>query len=229
MLGLGILILVVAGIASLIGTVMFIVAAFRVSLVWGLLVLFVPFAGLVFLIKYWPQAKRGFVISLAGSAVAGIGFFVMAAGAASSAHAQFKIAAGQMRTETTRQQKATRQAETGEDSGGISAEPAVLRLDAAPAAPASRQASPSASRPAAWQRGLADLSLDDADPLDVRPKDLTRHVGEDLLFVQKDGGKIWGRLVSVSPNSLAIERRLHGGSVQYDLARADLRAVRTDD
>ncbi len=229
MLGLGILILVVSGIASLIGSVMFIVAAFRVSLTWGLLVLFVPFAGLVFLIKYWPQAKRGFLIGLAGSAVAGVGFIAVSAGAASSAHAQLEIASGRMRTETTRQQKATRQAGAPEASGGISAEPAVMRLDTAPASPASRQDSPSASRPAAWPRGLADPSLDDADPFEVRPKDLARHVGEDLVFVQKDGGKIWGRLVSVSPSSLAIERRLHGGSVQYDLARADLRAVRTDE
>ena len=46
-----------------IGGVMMIVAAFRVSIVWGLAYLLVPFAALVFLFKHWAEAKKGFLIN----------------------------------------------------------------------------------------------------------------------------------------------------------------------
>ena len=44
--------------------VWFIIAAFRVSLLWGLLVLFVPFLDLMFLIVHWDDAKRPFLCGL---------------------------------------------------------------------------------------------------------------------------------------------------------------------
>jgi glutaredoxin len=53
----------------LIGTVMCVVAAFRQSTRWGLVWLFVPFACLVFLFKYWSDAKNGFLTAMAGSCV----------------------------------------------------------------------------------------------------------------------------------------------------------------
>ena len=53
----------------LIGAIMCLVAAFRQSVLWGLVYLFVPFASLVFLIKYWNEAKNGFFTSLFGLAV----------------------------------------------------------------------------------------------------------------------------------------------------------------
>jgi glutaredoxin len=52
-----------------VGGVMMIVAAFRESVLWGLAYLFIPFAALVFLIKYWSQAKKGFLINMAGLCV----------------------------------------------------------------------------------------------------------------------------------------------------------------
>lgn len=53
--------------------------SFNESTVWGLLYLFVPFASLVFLIKFWGQrewVRKSFYMALAGSAliVAGILF-----------------------------------------------------------------------------------------------------------------------------------------------------------
>ena len=40
---------------------------FRQSVLWLLLCLFVPFASLVFLVKFWSEAKRPFFLGLAGS------------------------------------------------------------------------------------------------------------------------------------------------------------------
>ncbi len=68
-LGLGLLVATVGGI-------MVLVAAFRQSVVWGLVALFVPFGNLVFTILHWAEAKKGTLISLAGAAVAGIAVFM---------------------------------------------------------------------------------------------------------------------------------------------------------
>jgi hypothetical protein len=59
--GLGIL-------ASLAATVWLIVRAFCVNMGWGLAVLFLPFASLVFVIAHWKVAKNPFWVSLAGLA-----------------------------------------------------------------------------------------------------------------------------------------------------------------
>lgn len=62
-------ILIAMGLAALvmvIGSLMVIVAAFRQSVLWGLAYLFVPFAALVFIIKYWAESKAGFLTSMAG-------------------------------------------------------------------------------------------------------------------------------------------------------------------
>src|SRR5207302_1615584 len=58
--------LLVAGLIILAGNIVLVVDAFRESAVWGLCVLFVPFAALVFVIAKWQSAKRGFLIQLAG-------------------------------------------------------------------------------------------------------------------------------------------------------------------
>jgi len=223
MLGLGVLLLVLSAIVSLVGSVMFSVAAFRVSVVWGLLVLFVPFAALFFLIKYWAQAKRGFLVGLAGSAIALIGFFAFSAGVAAKAQGQLGAIASQMKSELERQQKMSFPASAGNEAPAAPAESASAPASSSPSSGGSLPA-PQARAP----RALADIPLDAGDPREIRPKDFARHVGEDLLFVDKDGDSVWGKLVSVGPRALKIERRLHGGSVQYDLPLADVRTVRTD-
>jgi glutaredoxin len=53
----------------LMGTVLMIVAAFRESILWGLGVIFVPFANLVFTCMHWAKAKSGFIATILGSAL----------------------------------------------------------------------------------------------------------------------------------------------------------------
>ena len=61
LLGIGIL---------LIGNIWWIVVTFRVSILWGALCLFVPFAGFVFLIVHWTKAKAPLLFSLLGCGLA---------------------------------------------------------------------------------------------------------------------------------------------------------------
>jgi hypothetical protein len=55
----------IGGIITLIGGVMLLVVAFKQSAMWGLGCIFVPFVSLVFLIKFWADAKKPFFICLA--------------------------------------------------------------------------------------------------------------------------------------------------------------------
>ncbi|MBZ5637384.1 MAG: hypothetical protein LAO51_01360 [Acidobacteriia bacterium] len=213
MLGLGIFLVVVAAVVSLAGTVMFAIAAFRVSLMWGFLVLLVPFAGLVFLVKFWPLAKRGFLVGLAGSGIAVAGYLVLSIGIASAAKAQLA--------------KLADPSPPGTERPRLVARPAVVEPAASPSSRDRNLKGRFAG--AGGGRGLPEASSELADPSEIRPRDLPRHVGEDLRFVAKAGGSVWGKLVAVKPNALTIERLVHGGSVRYDLAMTDLRQVRSVD
>ena len=62
--------------AVTVGGIMLAVAAFRTSIAWGLMYLFLPFAAFVYLFVHWKEAKLGFMTSLVG--------FVLAFGAAYS-------------------------------------------------------------------------------------------------------------------------------------------------
>ncbi|MDB6173974.1 MAG: hypothetical protein JWL59_3285 [Chthoniobacteraceae bacterium] len=59
--------MILGGLLAVIGTVMFMVAAFRQGILWGLGSLFVPFVSLIFVIAHWAEAKRGFLLSTVGS------------------------------------------------------------------------------------------------------------------------------------------------------------------
>lgn len=60
--------LIVGVIFSLIGGIGFIIAAFRVSILWGL-GCFLPFVPLIFLVSYWEESKNPFFIQLVGVAL----------------------------------------------------------------------------------------------------------------------------------------------------------------
>ncbi|OPZ26662.1 MAG: hypothetical protein BWZ02_01930 [Lentisphaerae bacterium ADurb.BinA184] len=67
-----VVLIALAGVGLLIGLaggVMMVVAAFRVHVLWGLAVLLVPFAGLVFVVACWKKAKGGFLVQVAGGAL----------------------------------------------------------------------------------------------------------------------------------------------------------------
>ncbi|MEO0447473.1 MAG: hypothetical protein AAF191_15480, partial [Verrucomicrobiota bacterium] len=58
---------------SAIFAIILIVKAFKTSPVWGVCSIFVPFALLVFVIKFWGEAGGSFIKYLASSVLAGAG------------------------------------------------------------------------------------------------------------------------------------------------------------
>ena len=70
LLGLGILV-------ALAGNIWFLVVAFQRSVGWGLAVLLLPLANLVFLFCAWAEAKRPFLLGLVGVGICTAGFFAL--------------------------------------------------------------------------------------------------------------------------------------------------------
>ncbi len=60
------ILLLLGAFCLLIGSIVLIVAGFQESIWWGLAILFLPFAGLIFLFMHWERGKNGFLMMVAG-------------------------------------------------------------------------------------------------------------------------------------------------------------------
>ena len=69
---MGIAILIITGFIAVAASLWIVVIAFQRSVLWGLAVLLVPFAELVFVIMYWQDAKKPFLIMLVASIAMGV-------------------------------------------------------------------------------------------------------------------------------------------------------------
>lgn len=61
---------------SFVGGLWLLILAFRQSVLWGLVVFFIPFASLVFIVKYWSEARQPFFVSLVSILLMMIGVFL---------------------------------------------------------------------------------------------------------------------------------------------------------
>lgn len=74
---IGGILMAVGAIVALIYGIIILIKAFKASVLWGLGCLFVPFVSLVFVIKYWGECKKPFLMSLLGSVILGVGAGMM--------------------------------------------------------------------------------------------------------------------------------------------------------
>ena len=58
------ILIIAGGLIYCIGGILFLIAAFRQSIWWGLACLFLPIVQIFFLIVHWPEAKRPFFMQL---------------------------------------------------------------------------------------------------------------------------------------------------------------------
>ena len=79
------MILLVSGlVVFLIGSTWYLIATFRVGILWGLSCMFLPFVSLIFLFVHWKVAAKPFFISMLGVTIAFSGTLFGTAGEASS-------------------------------------------------------------------------------------------------------------------------------------------------
>jgi hypothetical protein len=224
---LGIALLIVAGVVSLIGTVMLLIAAFRVSVTWGVVVLLVPFGALVFLIKYWQESKRAFFVSLAGTGAAVVGWAAVFFGAAAMVRGGMEEAMAQAAAETTPVQVERARPETPRP---VSEKPAPTMADvqrAVAALPVTEVATEVTPESAPDGPLASDTAArpDVPEFESIGPNDIARHIGEVLVVTEKGGRRVKGTLLGVDREALRIERDMSGGSVSYAIARTDIAEV----
>jgi len=64
---------VIGGLVATVAGIWLLVEAFKVSVLWGLGSIFIPFVSLIFVILHWGQAKKPFLISVGATVVMMIG------------------------------------------------------------------------------------------------------------------------------------------------------------
>jgi hypothetical protein len=63
---IGLILIVLGGLAALVGGLWLLVLAFQESILWGLCSLFIPLVILIFALTHWEVAKKPFLIQIGG-------------------------------------------------------------------------------------------------------------------------------------------------------------------
>jgi hypothetical protein len=234
-----IFLLLLAGLACLVATASFIwlaIVAFQKHILWGLAVLFLPFAPIVFAIMNWHESRKPFLINVGSTVLtivlvfgAGGAAFMMGAPMASEAMAVAgaELEAGPNPADVLAEATPPAAPESapvalghesgtrGQSSSGdralpsITLEPSAVRLDPTQAGMAT-------------QMRTTRRSPGDEIPLDEIDETL---VGAVLRVVSKDGLDSNARLTAVAPSVLSFERDVGIGTVTFDLNHREIDAV----
>jgi len=213
------LLLAAGGILALGGWVMLLVLGFKKSIGWGLAILFLSWLIIplvVFLAKYWSEAKTGFLLLVTGTVASGIGYFALVGSAATSAvgdFATFDLTPTEVVAEEP--MPATAEAEepppvAGEDSPPVEGEEAVegpgeARVPAPTALPT--PAGAVIGERVEWQP-LVDLA------------GLSAFEGELIELHMRDGAVRRVTLDAVDGDHLQVTQRVGGGALGYSVDRS---------
>jgi hypothetical protein len=224
--------------ACLVATASFIwlaVVAFRKHILWGIAVLFLPFAPIVFAIMNWHESKKPFLINV-GSTVLAIVLIFGAGGAAfmMGAHQASEAMAAANSEPGTGSNPAYILAETTPPGAPESA-PAPLRQEPRDLDRSSRidrelpaiTLEPSAVRLEPVQAGMATPMRKSHRPGDEIPLDEIDEtlIGSILRVVSKGGLDSHARLTAVTPTMLSFERDVGIGTASFDLSHQEIDAV----
>jgi hypothetical protein len=234
-----ILLLSLAGLACLVATASFIwlaIIAFKKHILWGIAVLFLPFAPIVFAIMNWQESKKPFLINVGSTVFAivlvfgagGAAFMMgapMAAEATAVAGSEFEAgsnpayvlaeatppAAAESAPAGLGLESRTRDQDSSDDRElpSITLEPSAVRLDPTQAGMGT-------------QMRATRLSPGDEIPLDEIDETF---VGAVLRVVSRDGLDSNARLTAVAPTVLSFERDVGIGTVTFELNHREIDAV----
>lgn len=222
--------MVLAGLLCFVGSMLFLwlcVIAFKESVVWGLVALFVPFGNVVFAVKHWEVSKKPFLSGLACT-VLGV---VMMFGA-------FAVGAAQLQQQVMNDpdfQKAL--AEMGEmefEGGEAAAEPVVetavpaaaavpVQAPRRPDVPMDSVDSPPISDPPAMSRASKRRGADrDA----IRFDQASEFIGEIVHVVGKDGVDVVATLEASRDGKLVFARNFMGGDITFEMAEGEIASLK---
>ncbi|MHC4611445.1 MAG: hypothetical protein ACYS7M_13960, partial [Planctomycetota bacterium] len=164
---------------------------------------------------YWPEAKNGFLISVAGWVLSGIGSFVLIGTVATAAMAEFDDF--EIPQELRQPDFESSPAET------LEIEP-ESQMDLTPLSPTPLPTLPPPTPPPV---DAGDATEQEAGPDDrIGYDELDEYVGRLLEIRLTDGSHSRVRLESVAPEGLRVNQRLGGGSMSYSIKRDSIKEIR---
>jgi hypothetical protein len=213
------LLLVIGGILYLCGWVMLLVLGFKKGLGWGLAMLFLSWLVIpliVFLVKFWDEARTGFLILAAGVVLSGLGGFILVGSVATSAIAEVET------FDVTLPEPAPAAA-------GETYEPPTFESDPAPVEPEAVE-----EEEAEVETGVPgfDEELEEepeapptlegtvmGDRVEWQPlanrSNLGAYVGELIELRLTDGTVLRVTLDAIEGDTLRVNQRVGGGSLAY--------------
>ena len=189
------------------------VLSFRTSVLWGLAVLFLPFAVVVFAIVHWDECKKPFLWYM-GTSVAGFMLLFLTVGAAVGEAAQLAAEEQAQMTESD---------DSNSDSDPIDWEneqaPSSASVDPYPSTRATRPMRPAPS---------VQVTRDPSRVLPggkIKLSQAREYIGEAVRVIAHDGRLMKGLLIEVRPDRFVIEQELRAGVISFDVARSEVEAL----
>lgn len=214
------LLLAIGGILTLGGWVMLLVLGFKKSIGWGLAILFLSWLIIplvVFLAKYWSEAKGGFLLLVSGIVVSGIGWFALVGSVATSARSEFEtfdlsptaVVAEEPVSVMPEEEPAPAVAEAEPPTSGA--------MEAVGEPVAAESPTPVVALPTPAGAVLGERV--DWKPL-ADPAGLTAYEGELVELRMRDGSVLRVTLVGVAGDELRVTQRVGGGALTYSVKRS---------
>lgn len=192
------LLLSIAGsLVLIIGCIMIIVAAFRISSGWGLAVMFVPFAQIVFHFKHWQESRNGLFV-----VIAGMGCLIIVS---SSMRNQFSNESWQsVNHEPEVQVEATNSSmvkaiEYAQEKGSLE-QRAAARMNPV-------------KRPVRNHKKAFRV---------VNSASVKNHIGKHAKIKIKGDRNHEGKLIGVTAETITVDKIFRAGHMTYDIARVDI-------
>jgi len=218
-----------AGLVAFASFVWLLVVAFKTHVGWGLAVLFLPLAPIVFAIKHWQASKRPFLLNL-GSSLASLTLFFAAGGVAvmtAAGMAADSAAMGDPSSDQLAPQVSEEVAEDvavtdsasarGPDASGPTPAPSEGVAGLEPSSPSMESIEATLAVPTPRQRRIhGEISVDQIDD---------SHVGNALRVVSRSGTNTLAVLTAVSPSELTFAREVGGGTIEFVLRRDEIESV----
>lgn len=214
------LLLAIGGILTLGGWVMLLVLSFKKSIGWGLAILFLSWLIIplvVFLAKYWSEAKAGFLLLVAGIVTSGIGWFALVGSVATSALSEFETFDLSPTAVVAEEPVSVMPEEEAPPAVAEAEPPATGDMEAVGEPVAAESPTPVAALPTPAGAVLGER-------VDWRPladtSGLTAYEGELVELRMRDGSVLRVTLVAVAGDELRVTQRVGGGALTYSVKRS---------
>jgi len=208
---------------SLAGFIMLVFAAFRTSVGWGLAMLFLSWLIIplvIFLVKYWPEARTPFLVSVGGWVFTGIGWFVLAGSVATNAMAEFENFDVQDPASIDQPADDSEAADLGWNDEDSPEDVEPLQFDPPPPSP-----TPTVMPAEDYEELQEELAESAARKKIISFGEAYDHVGERVKVHLVDGTSVIVTIDAIDREGMSVTRRVGGGAVSFPIRRDHVKEI----